>query len=220
MKVVITNVRIDFPHLDEPRRYEDKIANPLRYGATFLIEKGSENDKKINAAIAEVAKDTWGAKADAMIKKHSADKTTTFYRDGDVTKEVSDYEGHMYAIAYRPAKEKVVPVGTQLKPNEVVITDKEPPAGCMIISSDRPGVVDRAKQPIPIGADKIFAGCYVNGILDVWAQTKDNPGLRCGLNVVQYVKDGEPLSGAGSSTSADDLPDLSADLDDNDDLTG
>lgn len=77
-----------------------------------------------------------------------------------------------------------------------------------------PKIVDRAKQDITQESGKLYPGCTVNAIVDVWAQSGDNPGIRCTLSTVQFVKDGEAFSGSVPST--DELPDLSEDLEDDD----
>lgn len=93
--------------------------------------------------------------------------------------------------------------------------------GMMVLSAHRnedkgaPKVVDRAKQDLPVSSGKIYAGCYVNAKVDIWIQTDKYPGIRAGLQVVQFVKDGEPLSGGGAPT-ADDMPSLDEDIDDED----
>lgn len=83
-------------------------------------------------------------------------------------------------------------------------------------SQGAPKVVDMAKQDLPIESGKPYAGCYVNAIIDIWAQKGANPGIRCALNTVQFVRDGEPFSGNIPDTEG--LPDLSSDLDEEDAL--
>lgn len=85
-------------------------------------------------------------------------------------------------------------------------------AGMMVLSAHRnddqgkPKIVDRAKQDLGPESGKPYAGCYVNAVVDIWAQSGDYPGIRATLNVVQFFADGEPF--AGSSPNVDDLPDI------------
>ena len=62
------------------------------------------------------------------------------------------------------------------------------------------------KEDLAPDAGKPYAGCYVNAVVDIWAQAGDYPGIRASLNVVQFYADGEPF--AGSAPNVDDLPDI------------
>ena len=74
----------------------------------------------------------------------------------------------------------------------------------------RPLVIDRDKTPLAEADGKPYAGCYVNGIINLWAQ--DNQfGKRINgqLDGVQFRADGEPFGDGG--VSADEFDDLSDD---------
>jgi hypothetical protein len=78
-------------------------------------------------------------------------------------------------------------------------------------SKVRPAVVDRDRSPITASDGKVYAGCYVNAIIDIYPQ--DNAyGKRVNatLKGVQFYADGDAFSG-GAPASADDFPDLSVD---------
>lgn len=87
-KIQLKNVRLSFADIWTARAFEEG-AEP-KYGATFLVEKGSENDKAIQAAIKEVAKEAWGAKADSNLAKIKGNPNKEGYRDGDT----QDYDGY------------------------------------------------------------------------------------------------------------------------------
>jgi hypothetical protein len=87
-------------------------------------------------------------------------------------------------------------------------------------SGRRPTVINRDKTPVTEDDEIIYAGCYVNAIIDVWIQ--DNQwGKRVNANLygIQFVKDGEPF-GLGSVDVTDDFEDFDDedDEDDKDDL--
>ena len=66
-------------------------------------------------------------------------------------------------------------------------------------------VFNKDKSPLVEDDNIIYAGCYVNAIVELWAQ--DNSwGKRINANLlgVQFAKDGEPF-GDGASASADDF---------------
>lgn len=86
--------------------------------------------------------------------------------------------------------------------------------GCMVLSArrkqkdGRPGIYDRDKSPLTAADGKIYSGCYVNATVDIWAQGKDFPGIRCTLIGVQFSHDGDAFSGSATVTP-DDFDDLS-----------
>lgn len=59
-------------------------------------------------------------------------------------------------------------------------------------SERRPTIIDKDKSPLTEDDDKLYAGCYVNAIIDFWVQ--DNQfGKKVNANLygVQFAKDGE-----------------------------
>ena len=69
----------------------------------------------------------------------------------------------------------------------------------------RPLVLDSNRAPLTISDGKPYSGCYVNVIVEIWAQ--DNAfGKRVNASLlgVQFARDGERLAG-GSVASADDF---------------
>lgn len=77
-------------------------------------------------------------------------------------------------------------------------------AGNLYISARnkvRPVVLDRdAKTELAEEDGKVYAGCYVNAIIDFWAQD-NNYGKRVNatLSKVQFFKDGDAFAGGGIS---------------------
>lgn len=81
-------------------------------------------------------------------------------------------------------------------------------------NAKRPTVIDRDKSPIVESDEKLYPGCYVNAVIDLWLQ--DNKfGKRVNANLygIQFVKDGEAF-GAGPVNVFDDFDDLDGDSDD------
>jgi hypothetical protein len=76
--------------------------------------------------------------------------------------------------------------------------------GCWVVrasSKTRPSVVDRSVQPI-IDPNGFYSGCYARATINFYAYNKNgNRGVGCGLNNVQKIADGEPLS---SRTTAEE----------------
>ncbi len=70
--------------------------------------------------------------------------------------------------------------------------------GCWVVrasSKTRPSVVDLNIQPI-IDPNAFYSGCYARATVSFYAYNQNgNKGVGCGLNNVQKLADGEPLSG-------------------------
>lgn len=92
-------------------------------------------------------------------------------------------------------------------------------AGCYFInasSKQKPGVVDQALHPI-LDREEVYAGCYCRYSLNFFpfatGKNGNAGGVACGLNSVQKLAEGEPLS--GRSRPEDDFSEeYTGDLDD------
>ena len=103
-------------------------------------------------------------------------------------------------------------------------------AGCMSIkvsNKNRPRTLGRDKQPVESDSGLLFAGCYVDAILEIWIQNNSyGSRVNCTLYAVRHRRDGEAF-GAGAIPSGvedgfddleddgdDDIEDLDSDGDD------
>jgi hypothetical protein len=79
-------------------------------------------------------------------------------------------------------------------------------------NNSRPTVVNRDKTPLVEEDGVIYAGCYVNGIIELWYQN-NSYGKRINANLlgVQFVKDGEPFGDGAKVASEDDFDDIDDD---------
>lgn len=68
----------------------------------------------------------------------------------------------------------------------------------------QPGIIDKKLNPI-IDQTRLYSGCYGRADINFYAfNTNGNKGIACGLNNIQLLADGEPLSGKGSAIAAFD----------------
>lgn len=75
-------------------------------------------------------------------------------------------------------------------------------------NSMRPTVINKDKSPLTEEDQVIYAGCYVNAIIEFWIQNNAyGKRVNANLHGVQFYKDGEPLS-AGSVADPDDFDDV------------
>ena len=187
MKVKLNNVRIAFiNNLRTAGEYEAGDGK-YRYSATFLIPKGSAHDKAIEDAIKAVAIEGWAKKADAMLESIRGNANKFCYQNGDL-KDFDGFEDHMYIAAHRKRDD-----GRPLLLDNVLDPETQKIAR----------LVDSNGEWLPGKEGRIYAGCYVNATIDIYAQTKTNPGIRCGLQGVQFHAAGDSFSGASRGNEDD-----------------
>lgn len=90
-------------------------------------------------------------------------------------------------------------------------------AGCYSIkasNNNRPVVIDKDRSPLTEDDNRIYAGCYVNAIVELWAQNNQyGKRINCNLLGIQFAKDGQPFGDGGASVSANDFDFLGDDDD-------
>jgi hypothetical protein len=150
-----------------------------RFGGTFPIEPGSANAKAISAAIEKVAAEKWGAKGKTIVEK--------LYEDGGVCyskKPKKNAEGEVYD-------------GFE---GMYSIAASQP--------SPKPTVLGRNKEVLAPDSGKPYSGCYVNAIIDIWAQDNSfGKKINASLSGVQFERDGDAFAG-GAPASMDEFEDL------------
>jgi hypothetical protein len=186
MLVKLNNVRLSFPELWEPTQFQG--TGPKSYKAAFLFEPNSKTHKDITAAIESVAKETFKTKAAATVESVKNNSQKCCLYSGE-SKSYDGYQGMMVLSASRAESD-----------------------GMPLILGGGP---DRKSPLSESERGMIYAGCYVNASVDIWAQdNKWGKGFRAQLRGVQFLRDGDSF-GAGSPTSVDEFDSIDAE----DDLT-
>lgn len=177
MKIKLQNVRLAFPTLWEAKTVNGE-GKPA-FSACFLLAADDPQVKAIEAAIAQTAKDKWGAKADALLKQIRATDKAALH-DGDLKSSYEGFAGNLYVSARNPV---------------------------------RPTVLNADKTPLVESDGKPYAGCYVNAVVELWAQD-NNYGKRVNATLmgVQFVRDGDAFAGGGVASDSD-FDDVSAGAD-------
>ena len=114
--------------------------------------------------------------------------------------------------------------GAKLKEDKICLKDGDDIdydgyKGCMSVKASnnkRPKVLDRDKTQLTEDDNRLYAGCYVNAVIELWTQN-NQWGKRINANLlgVQFFKDGEPFSdGATASDDDFDAFDEPEDMDD------
>jgi len=177
--VQLKHVRIAFiDDLFEPGQYEGK--GDFRHTATFIVEPGSVNDTAIQMAIMNEATALWGKKADSMLEDMRGNKNKFSYMKNKKDKAGDVYDGfeNMFALSgVRKQKD-----GAPLFLHNV----KDPSTGKAQRLMGKEGI--------------IYAGCYVNAKVEMWAQGGTYSGMRCGLLGVQFDGHGDSFGGASRAT--------------------
>jgi len=176
-KLKLILVRLTFPVLFEPRqmRNADGTMSAAKYSAGFVFAKDHPAKQLLVDAITAVAIEKWGEKATEILRSLKAANKLCLH-DGDEKSEYAGYPGNLFVNSSNTVRPMVVGGG---------------PDG---------------RSPITAADGIIYSGCYVNGILEVWAQQHPQHGKRINASLlgVQFVEDGERLSG-GSTATADDF---------------
>lgn len=127
-------------------------------------------------------------------------------KDAAQIKKIGDEIRRLEAVTFK---------GKKLPADKVCLRDGDEKeydgyAGCMFLSAAnkrRPTVIDRDKSPLTAEDNKPYPGCYVNAVVNLWAQDSQyGRRINASLEVVQFVKDG-PAFGA-PRVNLDVLPDL------------
>ncbi len=166
MANVMTPVfRISYPNLFKSKKND--LSGKDEYSCVALFPKNADLSK-LKAAAQAVIEEKWGADK----KKWPAPMKSPFRDQGERAKydDVSD--------------KKVLPAGYE--EGALFMTLK---------SEQRPGVVDKNVQDIT-DTSEIYAGSFCRATIRPYAYSnKGNHGVAFGLQNVQKVKDGDPLSG-------------------------
>jgi hypothetical protein len=128
MKIKLNAVRLSFPQLFEATTVNGE-GKPA-FSAAFLISPTDPQVAAINAAIDAVAKEKWGAKADAQLKAmRAADKVCL--HSGDLKSNYDGFEGNLYISARNSMRPLVIDVNK----SPLTEQDGKPYAGCYVNAS-------------------------------------------------------------------------------------
>lgn len=176
----LDNVRVDWPNLFKGEQFQ--ATGKFRCGATLIIGADHPQLQQVNDAVKEAAAIKWKDKAAATLKAARA-KDNICLRDGDLkTKAPEGYQGNW-----------VLSANCQGGDTE---------AECV-----KPTVYDRARQKVLDAKDNpIYRGCYVNALIEVYADSRFGDGVFCKLVGIQFKADGDAFGSAPAR--ADDFEDV------------
>lgn len=176
----IDNARVDWPELFVGKQFNGE--GKFRCGAQLIIPPNHPQFAQINAAIEEAAKVKWKDKAPAMMKAIRA-KDGVCLRDGDLKVKAPDgYAGNWVLSANCKGGD----------------TEAE---------CDKPTVYDQYRNKVTEASkNPIYRGCYVNAVVEFYADDRYSAGVFCKLVGIQFRKDGDAFGSAPAR--ADDFEEM------------
>lgn len=184
MKLHLNNVRVSFANgLFKASAFE--AGQQEKYGADFILQPdsvvlrvnadGSKTKTTLKEAELAVATEAWKANGAKMLASLEASKKSI--RDGG---KRTNNAGEVYE-GYEGAQ---------------YVTAK---------TATRPLLIDAQRQPVTEEDGVIYSGCYVNAIVEIYANTKPaTKGVFAQLKGVQFVRDGDAFGG-GAPARADEF---------------
>jgi hypothetical protein len=165
--VVLNNVRLAFPDLFKVGNVIQGSDNEPKFGASFIMEPGSEAFEMAQAAFIHVGAVKFGKNSAAIIAELSKDKKCLRRGDSNLDKEGNvrnGFAGNFYVVARNVL---------------------------------RPAVVGRAKEALQESDGIVYGGCYVNAAVEIYAHESQKLGKRIDakLLAVQFVGDGDGFNG-------------------------
>lgn len=119
----------------------------------------------------------------------------------DNAAEIKEIQGEIDRLMKEELKDKLSADKVALKDgDEMARPEYEGKMTIKASTKKRPLVIDRDKTPLADGDDKPYAGCYVNGIISLWAQRNQfGKRVNASLEGVQFSDHGEPFTTGGVS---------------------
>jgi hypothetical protein len=171
--ILLSNVRLSFPHLAEPQRQvnESNGKERISYNCEFIMPQDHAGFQKFMATYAAMALEKWKEHAQTVMGMIQSDRKLRCFGRGEekVNKKTfqpyDGYAGHAFITAGRDSAPQMIQA------------DGQPidPANTM------------AYQML---ARKMYGGCRVNAAIKPWLQENSyGRGVRCDLIAVQFAGD-------------------------------
>jgi hypothetical protein len=171
--ILLSNVRLSFPHLAEPQRQvnESNGKERISYNCEFIMPQDHAGFQKFMATYAAMALEKWKEHAQTVMGMIQSDRKLRCFGRGEekVNKKTfqpyDGYAGHVFITAGRDSAPQMIQA------------DGQPidPANTM------------AYQML---ARKMYGGCRVNAAVKPWLQENSyGRGVRCDLIAVQFAGD-------------------------------
>ena len=176
----LDNVRADWPELFVGKQFNG--TGKFRCGVALIVPPDHPQFAAVNNGIEVAAKDKWKDKATATLKIARA-KDNVCFRDGDLkAKAPEGYQGNWVLSANCKGGD----------------TEEQ---------CDKPTVYDAQRNKVTNPAQNpIYRGCYVNAVVEFYADSRYGDGVFCKLVDIQFRRDGDAFGSAPAR--ADDFEDV------------
>jgi Protein of unknown function (DUF2815) len=178
-------VRCAWPSLFVARQYNG--TGSWRCGAQLIIQKDHPQAQELKDMIQAAATAKWKDKAPARLKA-AMSKDKVCLRDGDLAGHLDCWVvsancagGETQASAKRPsvfdaANRNILQIAKEVEGPH---------------TQSKPELYEYAQEICPV-----YAGCYVNAVIDIYAMDQYGDQINAGLVGVQFARDGESFGGA------------------------
>jgi hypothetical protein len=171
--ILLSNVRLSFPHLAEPQRQvnESNGKERISYNCEFIMPQDHAGFQKFMATYAAMALEKWKEHAQTVMGMIQSDRKLRCFGRGEEKvnkKTFQPYDGYAGSV--------FITAGRDSAP-QMIQADGQPidPANTM------------AYQML---ARKMYGGCRVNAAVKPWLQENSyGRGVRCDLIAVQFAGD-------------------------------
>jgi len=182
--IFISNARLSFPSLVEPRSSVDTPGAKKKYSVDVIIKQDNPSFAQFMAEVQAVAVAKWGEHANNVLSMIQNDRKLRCYGSGNekidkkTFKPYVGYEGMAYISANK----------------------EDPP---QMIQADGSAVAEGNTMAYQALARKMYGGCYVNIAVRPWTQDNTHGrGIRCDLIAVQFAGDGEAFGEGRADASS------------------
>lgn len=174
--IMISNARLSFPALVEPKGFD---GGPAAYNADLILAPNDPGFQEFMRVISQLAQEKWKEHANAVLQLIQTDRKLRAFGNGSekidkkTFKPYNGYEGMMYISALNKVRPQFFNAqGAVIDPSNTMALQQE--------------------------ARRMYGGCRVNAAIKPWLQdNKFGRGVRCELVAIQFAKDDTPF---GDST--------------------
>lgn len=183
MIIQLKDVRLDFPWLYKMQPPQKGGEGKPAFSAQFLFAPSHPALELTRKTIQQVANEKWGARAQQILFGVPATNGMPAELGLIDLGQVCLHAANAAKVAKYPRYQGMwyVSARGQVRPSVVHDREIDPATGKLRLISEQEG--------------KVYGGCYVNAILDVYAVEKPKMWVTAQLMGVQYVRDGDAFGG-------------------------
>jgi hypothetical protein len=170
----LDNVRASFPVLFKGEQFNGE--GKFRCGVSLIIPPDHPQLARVNAGLQEAAALKWKDKAAATMKAVKA-KDKLCLRDGDLKAKYDGYEGNL-----------ILSANCQGGDTEAECAKPQ------VYDTNTVLVTEAGKNPI-------YSGCYVNALVEFYADSRFGDGVFAKLVGIQFDHDGDAFGSAKAQSS-------------------